>query len=278
MSTITESEAQQVRAANESGKQPVVFVHGLWLLASSWDAWRAYFEDKGYATVAAEWPGDEATVEAARANSDSLAGLGAQGVTDHLVELTQALTLKPILIGHSFGGLFVQILAGLGHSKAAVAIDPAPFKGVLPLPFSTLKASGPVLANPGNRSKTVLLTFDQFNYGFSNAVPADEAQSLYDTYHVPAPGRPLFQAASANLSSGKATRADSKNPDRGPLLIISGENDHIVPRAVSHAAFKIQAKNPGRTEFTEIAGRGHSLTIDSGWAEVADAALEFVRS
>jgi len=276
--TITTTEAVQIRIANDSGKQPVVFVHGLWLLGSSWTAWREYFESQGYSTVAAEWPGDAADVEAARADTTNLAGLGVQEITDHVAEIARALTLKPILIGHSFGGLLVQRVADLGLAAATVAIDPAPFKGVLPLPPSTLKASSPVLGNPANRKRTVTLTFDQFRYGFANAVSEDEAKALYETFHVAAPGRPLFQAATANLSSGKATKVDVTNANRGPLLVVSGENDNIVPFAIANAAYKLQSKNPGVTEIVEIPGRGHSLTIDSGWKDVADAALAFVQS
>lgn len=278
MSTITEREAKQVALANASGKQPVVFIHGLWLLASSWDAWKQRFEAEGYAVVAVDWPRDAASVDDARENTKNLAGIGVQEVTDHIAEVIRGLDIKPIVIGHSFGGLLTQRIADLGLAAASVAIDPAPFKGVLPLPPSTLKASFPVLGNPANRKRTVTLTFDQFRYGFANAVTEDEARALYEKFHVAAPGRPLFQAAAANLSSGKETRLDVKNPQRGPLLVISGGADNIVPRAVSHAAFKLQSKNPGRTEFVEIDGVGHSLVIDSRWGDVADAALEFVRA
>jgi non-heme chloroperoxidase len=278
MSTITQREAQQVATANASGKQPVVFIHGLWLLASSWDAWKQRFEAEGYATVAVDWPQDALTVDEARANPDALAGTGVQEVTDHIAEVIRTLDLKPIVIGHSFGGLLTQRIADLGLASAAVAIDPAPFKGVLPLPASALKASFPVLGNPANRKRTVTLTFEQFRYGFANAVSEAEARALYEEHHVAAPGRPLFQAASANVSTGKATAIDVKNPDRGPLLVISGGNDNIVPYAMAHAAYKLQSKNPARTAFTEIDGVGHSLVIDSRWPDVADAALAFVRS
>lgn len=277
MTTITAREAAEVAAANASGRQPVVFIHGLWLHASSWDAWRERFETQGYATVAVDWPGDATSVDDARNGGDTLAGVGVQDVTDHIAEVVGQLAQKPILIGHSFGGLLVQRVADLGLASASIAIDPAPFKGVLPLPASALKASSPVLGNPANRKKTVTLTFDQFRYGFANAVTQEEARALYEDFHIAAPGRPLFQAATANVSSGKATKINVKNPDRGPLLIINGGADHIVPNVLAKAAFKLQSKNPGRTEFKEIEGRGHSLTIDSGWGDVADAALAFVR-
>ncbi|GMA36746.1 hypothetical protein GCM10025876_29500 [Demequina litorisediminis] len=196
-------------------------------------------------------------------------------MTDHVAEVAAALSRKPLLIGHSFGGLLVQRVADRGLASATVAIDPAPFKGVLPLPASTLKASFPVLGNPANRKRTVTLTFDQFRYGFANAVTEDEARALYETHHIAAPGRPLFQAATANLNPKAATALDVTNPERGPLLVISGEKDTIVPRAIAHAAYRLQSRNSSPTEFVELDGRGHSLTIDSGWEEVAQTAITF---
>jgi len=276
--TITTRELSEITAANESGRQPVVFVHGLWLLASSWDAWKARFEDEGYAAVAVDWPGDPATFEDALAHPEAFAGNGVVEVADHIEEVVRALDREPIVIGHSFGGLLTQITAGRGLARAAVAIDPAPFKGVLPLPVSSLRGALPVLKNPANRKRAVRLTFDEFRYGFANAVPEDEARELYDTQHVPAPGRPLFQAATANLNPKAATRVDTRQADRGPLLIVSGEDDNIVPWSMANAAYKIQAKkNPHPTEIVEIPGVGHSLVIDSHWGEVADAALAFLR-
>lgn len=275
--TITAREAAQVRAANDSGRQPVVFVHGLWLLQSSWDAWRELFESRGYATVAVDWPHDEADVPAARANPDSLAGTSVADVADHVAEVVASLDRKPVLVGHSFGGLLVQMVAGRGLAAATVSIDPAPSRGVLPLPFSALKASFPVLGNPANRSRTVTLTFEQFRYGFANAVTEEEARHLYDTFHTPAPGRPLFQAATANIFPWTVVKADAANPERGPMLVVTGEQDNIVPFALANAAFKRQRKNAAHpTELVEIPGVGHSLVIDSHWTEVADAALTFL--
>jgi pimeloyl-ACP methyl ester carboxylesterase len=255
----------------------VVFVHGLWLLAESWDAWRALFEEKGYAALAVDWPGDQADHAAAHADAGSLSGVGVGQVADHVAEVIGELKRKPIVIGHSFGGLLAQILAGRGLAAASVAIDPAPSRGVLPLPFSALKASFPVLGNPANYKRSVTLTFEQFRYGFANAVPEAEARELYETFHVAAPGRPLFQAATANLNPATEARADKKNPSRGPMLVVSGEKDNIVPWALANAAYKQQRKHSSAvTEITEIPGRGHSLVIDSGWPEVAAAALDFV--
>ncbi|CUR55248.1 conserved hypothetical protein [metagenome] len=275
-STISPRESAEVAAANASGRQPVVFVHGLWLLPSSWAAWRTLFEERGYATVAADWPDDPETVAEARANPDGFAGKSVGQVADHVADLIATLERKPIVIGHSFGGLLVQILAGRGLATATVSIDPAPSRGVLPLPFSALKAAFPVLGNPGNRTKAVTLTFEQFRYGFANAVSEAEARALYEEFHVAAPGRPLFQAATANLHPGTEAKADKVNPDRGPMLIISGQKDNIVPWALANAAYKQQKRNSHRTEIVEIPGRGHSLVIDAGWGDVAEAALTFL--
>ena len=198
-------------------------------------------------------------------------------VADHYVEIIRGLDKKPAVIGHSFGGLLAQIIAGRGLSAASVAIDPAPFRGVLPLPLSALKSSSPVLSNPANRNRAVPLSYDQFRFGFANAVSEEEAKELYETYAVPAPGAPLFQAATANLNPWTEAKVDSKNPERGPLLIISGEKDNTVPWAIANASFKKQKHNEGVTEIVEIPNRGHALTIDSGWREVADTALGFVK-
>jgi non-heme chloroperoxidase len=275
--TVTEHEDEQIRRANETGLQPVVFIHGLWLLPSSWDRWATVFEEAGYTALTPGWPDDPPTVEEANAHPEVFAHKTVGQVADHFAEVIGRLTRKPALIGHSFGGLLAQILAGRGLSAAAVAIDPAPFRGVLPLPISALKSASPVLSNPANRNRAVPLTYEQFRFGFANAVNEEEAKQLYDAYAVPAPGAPLFQAATANLNPWTEAKVNSRNPDRGPLLIISGERDHTVPPAIANAAYKKQKRNEGVTEIVEIAGRGHALTIDSGWREVADTALAFVR-
>ena len=277
MATITQGEAEQVKRANESGKPPVVFVHGLWLLPGSWQRWSDLFEEAGYAALAPGWPGDPDSVEAARADPQALAGVGVAAVADHFAAVIGSLERKPAIVGHSFGGLITQILAGRGLSAASVAVNPAPFKGVLPLPLAAIRTTLPVLGNPLNRGRTVTLSFDQFRYGWANAVPEDEARQLYAEYHVAAPGKPIFQAATANLSPGGETRADTGSPGRGPLLIFTGGADHAVPPAMSRAAYKKQSRNPGVTEHIEMPDRGHSLTIDHGWREVAEKALAFVR-
>jgi pimeloyl-ACP methyl ester carboxylesterase len=269
--------ADQVERANAGGRTPVVFIHGLWLLPSSWDRWATVFEQAGYAPVAAGWPDDPATVAEANAHPEVFARKSVGKVADHLAALIARLHKKPAVIGHSFGGLFTQIMAGRGLSAASVAIDPAPFRGVLPLPFSALKAAFPVLGNPANRNRAIALTYEQFRFAFANAVSENEARELHETFAVPASGLPLFQAAFANVNPGTEAKADTTNPGRGPLLIISGEKDNTVPWAIANASFKRQKRNQGVTEIVEIPNRGHSLVIDSGWREVADKALAFVK-
>jgi pimeloyl-ACP methyl ester carboxylesterase len=254
-----------------------VFIHGLWLLASSWERWAGVFEEAGYTALAPGWPDDPQTVEQAHAHPEVFARKTIGQVADHVAEVVGGLQAKPAVIGHSFGGLLAQILAGRGLAGVSVAIDPAPFRGVLPLPISALRSAAAVLLNPANRNRAVPLTYEQFRYAFANAVSEEEARELYETYAVPAPGAPLFQAATANLNPWTEAKVDSENPDRGPLLIISGEKDHTVPWAIANASFKQQKRNPGVTEIVEIPGRGHALTIDSGWREVAEKALDFVK-
>jgi pimeloyl-ACP methyl ester carboxylesterase len=278
--TITSSdrEIRQVEKANASERTPVVFIHGLWLLPSSWDRWADLFEEAGYAPVTPSCPDDPETVDEARAHPEVLAKKTLRQIADHTAELIGALERKPAVIGHSTGGLLAQMIADRGLSAATVAIDPGPFRGVLPLPLSTLRASSPVLRNPLNRGRAVTLTLDQFKYGWTNALDDDEeAERLYQTYHVAGPGVALMQMANANLNPRTAAKLDPRNPDRGPLLFIEGEKDHTVALAIANASFKRQRKNPGVTEIETVPNRGHSLTIDSGWREVADRALAFVK-
>ena len=277
MADITAHEEQEISQANVSGRNPVVFVHGLWLLPSSWDRWQTLFQEAGYATLAPGWPDDPQSVDEARAKPEVFAGKSIKEVAEHLEDVIRKLDRKPAVIGHSFGGLLTQILAGRGLSSASVAIDPAPFRGVLPLPISALRSASPALSNPFNRGRAVPLTYEQFRYSFANAVTEDEAHQLFDTYAVAAPGEPLFQAAGANINPWTEDKVDTRNLDRGPLLILDGELDHVVPWSIANASYKRQAGNPGVTEIQKIAGRGHALTIDSGWREVAEIALTFVR-
>ena len=272
----TEWELAEIERANATGRPVVAFVHGLWLLSSSWAGWRARFEEAGYATVAPGWPDDPPTRDEAYANPEVFAGKSVQLVTDHYLAVLSGLSTKPAVIGHSFGGLIVQKIADAGMSAATVAIDNAPIKGVLPLPLSALKSGAPVLSNPANRRRAVTLTFDQFTYGWANNLDEAEARVLYDTYHVPASGLPLFQAGLANFSFSRETAVDVKRPNRGPLLIISGANDTTAPRAFTHGSYQKQSNNSDVTEYVEIPGRGHSLILDRGWPDVAAPALAFV--
>lgn len=268
---------EHIDEANATGLTPVVFIHGLWLLPSSWDRWASVFEKNGFAPLTPGWPDDPETATEANAHPEVFADKTVGQVADHYADVIGRLTLKPAVVGHSFGGLLAQILAGRGLSAVTVAIDAAPFRGVLPLPVSALRASSPVLSNPANRHRAVPLTYEQFHYAFANAVPEKEAQELYAEFAVPAAGAPLFQAAGANLNPWTEAKVDSKAAERGPLLIVTGEKDHTVPRAIADATYKKQKRNEAVTELVEMAGRGHSLTIDHGWREVADVSLAFVQ-
>src|SRR3954453_5080545 len=274
---ITDHEQAQIDRANASTSTPVVFVHGLWLLPSSWERWAALFEEAGYVAVLPGWPDDPETVEEAKAHPDVFAGKGIGEIADHLESIIRRLDRKPVVIGHSFGGLLTEILAGRGLAAASVAISPAPFQGVLPLPISALRAASVALRNPANWNRAVPLTYDQFRYSFGNAVTETEAKELYESYSVPGPGEPLFQAAAANFNPWSEAKVKTKRSDRGPMLIISGDVDHTVPWAIANAAYKKQKRNEGVTEIVKIVGRGHALTIDSGWREVAETSLAFVR-
>jgi pimeloyl-ACP methyl ester carboxylesterase len=274
---ITEREARQIEQANASGRTPVVFIHGLWLLPSSWDNWVGVFEQAGYAGVTPIWPDDPETVEEARANPEALANKTLGQVADHTADVIGRLDARPAVLGHSTGGLLAQMIADRGLSAATVAIDPGPFRGVLPLPVSALRAAFPVLKNPRNRRRAITLTRDEFKYGWANALDDDETKELYDTYHVAGAGVALMQMANANLNPRTDARVDPGNPNRGPLLVIDGEKDHTVPWAIANASYKRQRRNAAVTEIVKVPNRGHSLTIDHGWREVAETALEFVK-
>jgi pimeloyl-ACP methyl ester carboxylesterase len=276
MVSISERESREVEAANASGDTPVVFIHGLWLLPSSWANWADFFKQAGYAPLTPDWPDDPETVQVARAEPEVVAKKTLEQVADHTTEIIKALNKKPVLMGHSTGGLLAQMLAGQGFAAATVAIDPGVFRGVLPLPASVLKGVGPFLVNPRTRGRAITLTFDQFKYSWANALDEKEAKELYDTYHVAGSGIALAQMGNANLNPRTEAKVNTNNPDRGPLLIIDGEKDHTVPWAIANAAYKRQKRNPAVTEIVKMPNRGHSLTIDHGWREVAQTALDFV--
>jgi len=276
MASISERENMEIEAANASGNTPVVFIHGLWLLPGSWASWADFFKQAGYAPLTPDWPDDPETVKEARANPDVLARKTVKQVADHTTEIIKALDKKPAVMGHSTGGLLAQMLAGRGLSAATVAIDPGVFRGVLPLPASVLRGVGPFLVNPLTRGRAITLTFGQFKYAWANALDEKEAKELYDTFHVAGSGIALAQMGNANLNPRTEAKVNTTNPGRGPLLIIDGEKDHTVPWAIANAAYKRQRRNPGVTEIVKIPNRGHSLTIDHGWREVAQTALDFI--
>jgi pimeloyl-ACP methyl ester carboxylesterase len=275
--SISSVDAEQIARANETGLTPVVFIHGLWLLSSSWDRWAEVFEQAGYKALTLGWPDDPETVAQGNEHPEVFAGKTVGSLADHYAEVIGRLDRKPAVIGHSLGGLLAQMLAGRGLSAATVAIDSAPFRGVLPLPLSELRSSSAVLSNPANRRRALPLTYKQFRFAFANAVSELEAKELYETYAVPAPGGPLFQAANANLNPWTEAKVDTGNPQRGPLLIVSGEKDHTAPWAIQNAAYKKQRRNEGVTEIVKMPERGHALTIDGKWRGVADTALAFIQ-
>jgi pimeloyl-ACP methyl ester carboxylesterase len=257
---------------------PVVFIHGLWLHSTSWNPWLELFTEAGYAPIAPGWPGEAATVAEARANPDAVANLSIDDVTDHYGNIIGALGAKPIIIGHSFGGLFTEKLLGQGLGAAGVAIDPAQIKGVLPLPLAQLRAGLPGLGNPANLHKAVSLTEKEFRFGFGNAVTEQESNELFEKWTIPSPARPLFQTAAANFALHSQAKVDTANDTRGPLLLISGTADHTVPDVVTRSTLKQYRDSTAVTELKQFEGRGHSLTVDSGWREVADAVLQWLKS
>lgn len=256
---------------------PVLFIHGLWLHATSWDAWMSRFRDEGYEPQAPGWPGDGATVEASRADPDAIGDHGIDDVVEHFAGLIDQLPEAPILVGHSFGGMIAQKLLGQDRARGAIAIDAAQIKGVLPVPLSALRATLPVFKNPANRHRAVSLTADQFRFAFGNAVSEEESGRLFEQWTIPAPGRPLFEAASANFNPHSPAKVDTDNQGRGPLLLIASGKDHTVPESVTRSTLKQYRHSEAVTDLKTFPDRGHSLTIDSGWGEVADTCLAWLR-
>lgn len=258
------------------GHPQVLFIHGLWLHASSWQPWQALFEQRGHQTLAPGWPGEADSVTATRDDPDAVADHGVEDVTAHYAKIISGMDRAPILIGHSFGGLIVEKLLGQNLGSAGIAIDAAQIKGVLPLPLSSLWATLPVFKNPANRHRSVSLTSDQFHFAFGNAIPRAQSDVLWDTWTIPSPGRPLFEAAAANFTLHAPTEVNTRNSDRGPLLLIMGGEDHTVPEAITKSTMKQYRHTTAVTDLVEFADRGHSLTIDSRWPDVAESCLSWL--
>jgi pimeloyl-ACP methyl ester carboxylesterase len=257
--------------------RPVIFLHGLWLHATSWEPWMELFASAGYQPSAPGWPHEAPTIEEARDRPEAVANLSIDEITEHFAGIIADLDQPPVIIGHSFGGLFAEKLLGQGIGVAAVAIDPAQIKGVLPLPLAQLRAGFPALGNPANLHRSVSLTQKEFRFGFGNAVSEEESDALYDRWTIPSPARPLFQAAAANFVMHAQAAVNTANEDRGPLLLISGTADHTVPDVVTRSTLKQYRDSTAVTELKQFEGRGHSLTIDNGWREVAEAVLDWLK-
>ena len=255
---------------------PVVFIHGLWIHSDAWQPWVELYRSAGYDAMAPGWPGDADTVEKTRQNPSAVANKGLDDITDTYLDVINGLPAKPIVIGHSFGGLVAQKLLAGGSVAAAIAIDPGQIKGVKPLPFAQIRSGLPVLSNPGNKKRAVALSRKQFRYGFGNALTEAESGELFEKYAIPGPGKPLFEASAANFKKSSPAAVDTKKQDRGPLLILAGGQDHTVPEVVARAAYKRYAGSGAVTEFHAFADRGHSLVLDHGWREIADFTLSWL--
>ncbi|MEO8371113.1 MAG: alpha/beta hydrolase [Candidatus Solibacter sp.] len=252
---------------------PIVLIHGLWMTSASWANWVARYTAMGYHVVARSWPGMEGDIDQLRRDPSAIATLGIGEVVEHYERIIRSLENTPFIIGHSFGGLITQILLDRGFGSAGVAIAPAPVKGILFLPLSTLRVSLPALSNPANNHRAVPLTAEQFHYAFTNSLSEAESMAVYEKLAVPGPDHVLFQAAFANFNPHAATAVDFQNGDRAPLLLISGGNDHVSPQSVVEANFKLYGKSKAITEYKAFPDRTHYVLGQDGWEEVADYAL-----
>ena len=255
----------------ESGQTPLVFIHGAWLSSRSWENYADYFADRGFAVVAPEWPRKAGGVDEMRETADESAGLGVQEIVDHYAELIEELDEPPVLIGHSYGGLFVELLLDRGLGRAGVAMSPAPPKGILVLPFSTLKSGAPALAHPSTWHGVVTLSPEEFTYAFVNTFPPEDAAAAYERYAVPETGQIFYEAGFANFHLHPPTEIHFKNGNRAPLLIVGATEDHTVPASLSKAAYKRYEKSPAKTDYLEFEGRPHFHMVAPDWEEVAEA-------
>jgi alpha-beta hydrolase superfamily lysophospholipase len=247
----------------------LILIHGAWLSSNSWDTFAEYFENRGFAVSAPEWPRKQGDVENLRKDADEIEGLGLTEIVDHYASEIQALDEPPVLIGHSYGGLIVELLLDRGLGRAGVAMSPAPPKGILVLPFSTLKAAAPALAHPSKWHGVVTLTPEEFTYGFVNTFSPEDASAAYEKYAVPETGQIFYEAGFANFHLHPPTELHFKNGDRAPLLIVGAEKDHTVPASVSHKQYKKYEKSDAQTDYVEYPGRPHLMMVAEGWEEIA---------
>jgi len=252
----------------------IVLIHGFWVTPRSWEDWITRYESRGYRVLAPAYPGFEVEVEALNADPTPIEELTVPGILEHLESVVGELDAPPILMGHSAGGVFTQLLMDRGYGAAGVAINSAPTEGVKPVPLSQIKSTFPVLKNPANRHKAVGFTFEQWRYAFTNTFSEGEARRLYDRYHIPPSGRVFCGSALANIHPGHDDTYDNyKNPDRAPLLFIAGSEDHLMPPKIQRSNAK-HYKAPGTvTEIKAFEGRAHLMPAQEGWEEIADYAL-----
>ncbi len=255
---------------------PIVLIHGLWETSLAWENWVEYYKNRGFEVIAKSWPGmDGKTIAELRTNTESFANLGIGEIVDHYAAMIEKLEQPPIVIGHSFGGAITEILLDRGLAAAGVAIAPAPLKGIYLLPFASLKSAFPILKNPANNHKAVMLTAEEFHYGFTNGMSPEDSKAAYDRYAIPGPGHVLFQAALANFAPHAQASVNYKNPNRAPLLLVGGSLDHTVPAKVVKKTSKLQDRSGAVTYYKEFEGRNHFTLGAPGWEEVADFALNW---
>jgi pimeloyl-ACP methyl ester carboxylesterase len=264
--------------SNNSATDTIVLIHGLWLTALSWEHWVQHYTEQGYKVIARSWPGMEGDIEELRRDPSATAGLGVTEVVDHYDTIIRKLEKPPIIMGHSFGGLMTQILLDRGLGAAGVAIDPAPVKGILLLPFSAIRSAWPALSNPFNYRKAAPLTPEQFHYAFTNNLSEEASKAVYERYAVPGPDHLLFQASLANFNPHAATAVNFCNDDRAPLLLIAGGNDHVAPASVTKLNYELYRGANAETDYREFPGRSHFTIGEPGWEEVADYALQWARA
>ena len=257
-------------------RPPVVLIHGLWMTPLCWELWVERYKQRGFDVIASPWPGLDGDVDSLRRDPSRMDNIGIAEIVEHYAALVRGLgDRKPIIIGHSFGGLIAQLLLDERLGRAGVSIDSAPIKGVLRLPWSALKSSLPALKNPANRHRAVMLTPEEFHYAFANTLSEAESKAAYDRYAVPGPGRPLFQVAFANFNPNAPSKIDFANDDRAPLLVIGGTEDHVSPPSINRTIARLQHRSKAITAYKEFAGRSHFILGQPGWQEVADFVIDW---